>query len=205
MLHKDGSYLWILDRGIKICNEYGKPYRMIGTHKDITKEKEMREKIIAMQRQEKGLVLPGDNEFYQIVQHKTAESNRYKTPLILIMIEIDRLDDLKQTLGNQFSEHLRQQLSVILKDFIRASDFAYSLENEKFAIFVTQTEYKMAYILADRLREAIANFKIKSPNDKEIDITVSVGISEYISGNDVETFISNTAHALSDARKKWTK
>ncbi|AKI02451.1 PAS domain S-box/diguanylate cyclase (GGDEF) domain-containing protein [Hoeflea sp. IMCC20628] len=41
MLHKDGSWIWILDRGRVIArDEDGKPTRMIGTHIDITKQKQ---------------------------------------------------------------------------------------------------------------------------------------------------------------------
>jgi PAS domain S-box-containing protein len=34
--HKDGHYLWILDRGIAVWNTEGKPVRMVGTHTDLT-------------------------------------------------------------------------------------------------------------------------------------------------------------------------
>ena len=39
--HKDGHWVWILDRGKTHYDENGKPVRMIGTHTDITQEKEM--------------------------------------------------------------------------------------------------------------------------------------------------------------------
>ena len=38
--HKDGSWVWILDRGQTIFNENGKAIRMVGFHTDITEQKE---------------------------------------------------------------------------------------------------------------------------------------------------------------------
>ncbi len=44
--HKDGHWVWILDRGKAIYDEHGKAVRMLGTHTDITADKEMQLKFI---------------------------------------------------------------------------------------------------------------------------------------------------------------
>ena len=47
--HKNGSYLWILDRGVAVRNETG-VIRMAGAHTDITERKRMGQELRESER-----------------------------------------------------------------------------------------------------------------------------------------------------------
>jgi len=52
MQHKQGHYVWILSRAILIRDENGRPLRMVGTHVDLTAQKQIEEEL----RRQKGFL-----------------------------------------------------------------------------------------------------------------------------------------------------
>ncbi|WP_419774344.1 PAS domain S-box protein [Halarcobacter sp.] len=70
MRHKDGHWVWILDRGKTVFDENNKPIRMIGFHTDISSQKEA-EKKIEEQKDEFEKIFSNSNDAIAIIDLDT--------------------------------------------------------------------------------------------------------------------------------------
>lgn len=112
LLRKDGTYIWILDRGkVMQRDEQGKPVRFIGTHTDMTNQKKVEDELIhAKDKAEEGDRLK--MSFLNNISHEV------RTPLNAIMgftnlISEEVSEEERIRFGRIIHSNANQLLSII--------------------------------------------------------------------------------------------
>ncbi|HTZ11329.1 MAG TPA: diguanylate cyclase [Candidatus Margulisiibacteriota bacterium] len=118
--------------------------------------------------------------FQYLLYTELEKAKATKSPLSLVMIDIDDFKVYNDTLGHQAGDKILKELAMLLKNQSRKMDHVCRYGGEEFTIILPFTEEKEAFLIAERLRE---NIKRHSFLHEEIlpnkTLTASLGIASY--------------------------
>ena len=134
--------------------------------------------------------LPDRSAFEARLAEEVARSVRNRTPLSVLMVEIDRSGSQNGSAGG--GEHRVERVASALRATLRLSDSLFSYGDEAFAAVLPDTNSATAFLAAERCRLASAT---ASPGS-----TVSVGIAEHSGSSTSEDLISKAEVALYRAK-----
>ncbi|PLY04675.1 MAG: hypothetical protein C0625_15905 [Arcobacter sp.] len=106
------------------------------------------------------------------VKKRVDESNRTKSPLSLIMMDIDDFKIINDTYGHQRGDFVLKEIGEVINLSIREMDMAARYGGEEFAILMPNTELNTAIEIAERIRTSIKNIDFIDFN-----VSVSIGVS----------------------------
>jgi len=120
-------------------------------------------------------------------------ADRYKHALSVFMLDIDYFKPINDTLGHQAGDKILSSLAKMLESSVRITDYASRYGGEEFVVLLPETSLTKATELAERLRIEIAEHSISIGDNKEHNITVSIGVSTYPEHGDSGEDLLNAA------------
>ena len=164
MRHKDGRWIWVLDRGsVASRDEKGWPLMMYGTHQDITKRKQA-EVDLRKEKEKAEEASRAKSEFLSIMSHEI------RTPLnaIIGMSELlgeTQLDDDQQNYVRTFQNAGESLLSIINNILDYSKIEAGKVEIELTDFDLTDVIEKLSAILALQAHKKHIELIVDIPSD----------------------------------------
>jgi diguanylate cyclase (GGDEF)-like protein len=138
--------------------------------------------------------------FNERLEQEMNRSGRSKSPLSLLMIDLDNFKSINDRFGHIVGDTVLEGTSSLINEVVRSSDFAGRYGGEEFTIALVDTELEDALTIARRLIERIASFD--NPNIPGQQITASIGVALWDQAAGLSAFIHQADEALYDAKQK---
>jgi diguanylate cyclase (GGDEF)-like protein len=122
--------------------------------------------------------------------------DRYKTPLSLVLFDIDNFKKINDTYGHPVGDQVLIQLSRFVPNLIRSTDLLARWGGEEFLILAPGSDGPMAFQAAEKLREAIGSLAFQQVRS----VTCSFGVAQYAPGETAADLIARADAALYRAK-----
>ncbi|MCX7642911.1 MAG: sensor domain-containing diguanylate cyclase [Armatimonadetes bacterium] len=113
------------------------------------------------------------------LNEEIERARRYQYPLSALMLDLDHFKQVNDTYGHQVGDIVLQQIAQRLRRVLRRTDFLARYGGEEFVVLAPQTPADRALILAERLRQIIAESPVTVSPDLQIRITISIGVAVF--------------------------
>ena len=135
-------------------------------------------------------------KFQDIMTLEMERSQRYNTPLTLLLMDIDHFKKFNDTYGHPVGDLVLQMVAKALQGSIRNTDYCARYGGEEFVVVLIQADEAQSRILAERVRKAVESMQIQN-EDKLLRVTVSIGSATFpVDAADKQELIDNADKAM---------
>jgi diguanylate cyclase (GGDEF)-like protein/PAS domain S-box-containing protein len=203
LLHKDGTYRWVLVRGLAVRDAGGEAYRMAGSLTDISDRKQAEEQLIHDALHDPLSGLPNRAFFITLLDRAIKRTRRRGDYLFAVLfVDLDRFKLVNDSLGHGVGDQLLVAISQRLQACLRPGDVVARLGGDEFTILLDDIrDVSDATRVAERVQD-----ELKEPfgfEGHEVFTSASIGIALSTAAHDrPEYFLRDADTAMYRAKAR---
>ncbi|HZI95366.1 MAG TPA: diguanylate cyclase [Patescibacteria group bacterium] len=148
---------------------------------------ELRRRCAEMETVDRLTGLPNHRAFQEYLAVEFRRAERYKSPLSLILFDIDRFRFLNDTFGHLWGDRVIQSIARGLRTVVREVDMAARYGGEEFAVVLPESDARSALAVAGRVRGLVDDLgarlaetqRSETPTEAPVRITISLGTATW--------------------------
>ena len=134
-------------------------------------------------------------------QVEISQARRYKHPLACMFLDIDKFKRINDTYGHQTGDTVLMNAAAVIQSQLRGCDTISRYGGEEFVVLLPQTDLHHARLIAERIRNRIAEEELQAHSGHPINLTISIGLS-MLPGEDHAMEINQLADLMVAAADK---
>lgn len=131
---------------------------------------------------------------------QTNKSVSSPSSLSLLFIDIDHFGEINKKYGHSIGDEVLRELVKRIKARLRFTDIIARYGGEEFVIVLLDTPKEQALLVGEDMRQLIEKPGVQVDTEREIPITVSIGIAELQKGMNVDSFLREADEKMRKAK-----
>jgi diguanylate cyclase (GGDEF)-like protein/PAS domain S-box-containing protein len=182
MRHRDGRWLWVLDRArVFGRDDAGRALRIAGTLMDVTRRKTAEARIEYLVDHDELTGLLNRRGIWRAVQRIHAQAARSGAPQCLAMLDLDHFKLINDAYGHAAGDRVLRIVASRLQGELRAGDWLGRWGGEEFLLCLPDTTAAQGLATVERLRQVVAAMPIDL-GGQDVQITLSAGLAPFEPG-----------------------
>ena len=142
-------------------------------------------------------------KFLTVVLNKEINyARRSGTQFAVVAMDIDNFKVINDSDGHETGDAVLQQLALILNNSSRGGDYIFRLGGDEFLLVLVDISEEGALRMTETLRKKIANEVFRVPQNKTLQVTVSMGLALYNGHPDHQQTLRRADTALYKAKNQ---
>lgn len=197
----DGNFRWIRERAIIRVSPTGRPQKLTGIIRDISRRKQSEEQISYLANHD---VLTGQYNrarLREALEHMLDANLRHGQQGGFLLIAVDKLNIIAEVFGEDTADHIVVSVAQRIEECLRGGDIVGRIGADRFAVILHNCQDHQVAGVADRFLAAIRDLPITTPTGT-MHVTASAGATVFpASANSANEIISQADNALRNARR----
>jgi diguanylate cyclase (GGDEF)-like protein/PAS domain S-box-containing protein len=145
--------------------------------------------------------LYNSRHFYQQLKMEIDRVNRYGQPLTLLLLDLDDFKQFNDIYGHIEGDQVLSRFGQVIKRCLRQTDSAYRYGGEEFTILLPMITSEDGTVTAERIRAELKKEIFSPVSGKDVYITVSIGLAQYKSQEDMKDFVHRVDQLMYQGKK----
>jgi diguanylate cyclase (GGDEF)-like protein len=136
------------------------------------------------------------------LEHEQHMLEQQQQPFSVMMVDLDRFKRINDNYGHQTGDAVLKMAANILSQNARPMDTVARYGGEEFMLVLPGLTASQSAPLAEQIRSAIEQQRTPSPNGDIIEVTTSIGLTEYHVTDTLEAIIERADTLLYQAKQQ---